>query len=444
MSLGLQEEIDVKAAVVFGEPTREPDTLYLLPGANHTTGERRFSETFGTPTSLESDLLTLASAVFACDLAFKRGQREAIAREIKLTVPVVNLAAFKNILQDLRYTLYVLSHDAWDINFIQKEGTPESFRNWSQDIGGKVLLFSGGLDSFAAAILFGEAGEDVQLVSHITQNRVVSSSQESLCTYLQERFSSQFDRIAFRVSGRTRPSAGFPFPSDRDREESQRTRSFLFLSLAALTARRRGLSDVVLMAENGQMAIHLPLTAGRISAFSTHTAHPEFVHEMGNFLSTLLSYSINVENPFLYQTKAEAIHDVLENHQVKLRDTVSCWKASRVTSVHNHCGVCVPCLVRRISVEAHGVVVAEYQRDIFGEDIGGLLPNDEGKRNLIDLLEFVYQFNSSSSQASLEHLYPELVNERIDAVRAVEMYRRFAAEAHSVIERYQSIRELAK
>lgn len=434
----------MKAVVVFEEPIREPDTLYLQPGVNVTTGERVFLETFGTPTSLEQDLLNLAATIFVCDLAFKRSQREKVPRKIELTVPVVNFANFNSILDDLRYTLWVLSHDTWDLRFVQKGGAPEPSRNWSQGTTGKVLLFSGGLDSFAAAILYGEAGERVQLVSHITANRVVSRSQETLSDYLQDRFSGQFERIAFRVSGRSRPATGFLFPSDREREESQRTRSFLFLSLAALTARRRGFNDVVLIAENGQMAIHLPLTAGRISAFSTHTAHPEFVHEMGNLLSRLLGYSIHVENPFLYQTKAEAIHDVLANHRATLTDTVSCWKASRVTSTHNHCGVCVPCLVRRIAVEAQGVEVAEYQRDIFREDVGGLPPDDEGKRNLMDLLEFVYLFNSGASQASLENSYPDLVNEQIDAVRAVEMYRRFAAEAHSVIDRYPLIRELAK
>lgn len=434
----------MKAVVVFEEPIREPDTLYLQPGVNVTTSERIFSQTFGTPTSLEKDLLILASAIFACDLAFKRGQRENVPRKIELTVPVVNLAAFKSVLDELRYTLFVLSHDAWDIRFTQKNGAPESPQNWSQDAAGKVLLFSGGLDSFAAAIQYGEAGENVQLVSHITANRVVSSSQETLSAYLQVRFPNQFDRIAFRISGRSKPVAGFPFPSDRDREESQRTRSFLFLSLAALTARRRGLSDVILIAENGQMAIHLPLTAGRISAFSTHTAHPEFVHEMGNLMSTLLSHSIHVENPFLYQTKAEVIHNVLENHQAIFKDTVSCWKASRVTSAHNHCGTCVPCLVRRIAVEAQGYEISEYQRDILKEDVGKLSPEDEGKRNLIDLLEFVHIFNSNSTQAFLENLYPELINVRIDSTRAVEMYRRFAAEAYSVVERYPLISELVK
>ena len=67
------------------------------------------------------------------------------------------------------------------------------------------------------------------------------------------------------------------------------------------------MEDVVVIAENGQMAIHLPLTTARIGGFSTHTAHPEFVRMMGKLLSTLLDYPIRIENPFLYMTKAEVV-----------------------------------------------------------------------------------------------------------------------------------------
>jgi hypothetical protein len=46
------------------------------------------------------------------------------------------------------------------------------------------------------------------------------------------------------------------YPSDAERESSQRTRSFLFLVIASIAARRSGFHDVILIAENGQMAIH--------------------------------------------------------------------------------------------------------------------------------------------------------------------------------------------
>jgi 7-cyano-7-deazaguanine synthase in queuosine biosynthesis len=433
-----------KASVVLDDTPVEPGILRLKPGVNLTTGERQFREVFGKLTSLERDVLVVASSIFACDLAFQRGERENFTRQIDVTIPVVNLAVFNHVVEDLRYALYTLSNDAWNLRFVQQSGNPETPCEWPQNHEGKVLLFSGGLDSFAAAIHYGDGGGQMQLVSHITANRVVSEAQEKLFNYLDRQYSRQFCRLAFRVGGVSKASKGYPFPSDQDREETQRTRSFLFLSLAALVARRNGFRDVVLIAENGQMSIHLPLTAARISAFSTHTAHPEFVHIIAQILSTLLAYPIRIENPFLYRTKAEVIQTVVLHHSTMVGATVSCWKASRLGNRYNHCGVCIPCLVRRIAVEAHGVQLSEYKRNLMTENVAALHPDDEGKRNLVELAEFITLFEHNHPQAFLEDVYPDLINRYIDATKAVEMYRRFATEARAVFNCYPQLRDFLR
>lgn len=434
----------VRAAVVLDDAPVREGVLRLFPGANLTTGERHFSNYFGAPTSLEVDVLTVASAVFACDLAIKRGERENFTRSIELSVPVVNRAVFEGVLEELQFALYRLSHDAWQIRFTQRPGIPESPRDWVSDEPGKVLLFSGGLDSLAAAVHYGSQGERIQLSSHVTANQAVSRAQEMLHAHLERRFPDQFSRMAIRVGGASKPGRGLPFPSDQEREETQRTRSFLFLALGALAARRRGFRDVVMIAENGQMAIHLPLTAGRISAFSTHTAHPEYVHSMGRVLSRLLDYPIRIENPFLYMTKAEVVRTTVTDHRETLEHAVSCWKASRVAGEKNHCGFCVPCLVRRIAVEAHGVFLPEYKRDLLAEDVENAPPDDDGKRNLVELGEFVTIFENAGSQAALEDLFPDLINPNINADAAVQMYRRFASEARSVFDRYPTVRDFLR
>jgi 7-cyano-7-deazaguanine synthase in queuosine biosynthesis len=430
--------------VLDGTSIVDANTLLLRPGANLTTGEVHFRNTFGALTSLEVDVLTLAASIFACDLAFKRGERENITRRIHLTVPVVNLPVFNSVLHTLQFALYRVSHDAWDITFVPRSGRPEASREWRRNESGKVLLFSGRLDSFAGAVLYGDARERVQLVSHITANTVVSGAQKTLYEYLQEQFPAQFSRVAIRVGGADKAHRGYPFPPDHEREETQRTRSVVFLALAALTARRCGFGDVVLIAENGQMAIHLPLTAARISAFSTHTAHPEFVNAMGGILSTLLSYPIRIENPFLYCTKAEAIRCVISNHPSMVEHTVSCWKAWRVPGRYKHCGLCIPCLVRRIAVETHGNCLLEYKRNLFAEDVQALAPDDDGKRNLIELGEFIKHFEEQTPQVFLEEAYPDLINPHINAAQAVAMYRRFAVEARGVFDRYPQIRTLLR
>jgi 7-cyano-7-deazaguanine synthase in queuosine biosynthesis len=369
----------------------------------------------------------------------KRGEREQITRSIHLRIPVVNLATFSAARDDLVYALYTLSHDAWDITFIQKPGNPEASRSWQGSQEGKVLLFSGGLDALSGAIHLGDAGKPVFLISHVTANQAVSAAQDWLSEYVDRQYPNLFTRHAFRIGARSQPAKGFPFPSDQLREDSQRTRSLLFLVIAALVARRKGVSDVVVIAENGQMAIHLPLSSARISAFSTHTAHPTFLRVAATLLSNILGYEIRIENPFLYQTKAEAIGQTARAHQSALTRSISCWQASRIAGGLHHCGFCIPCLVRRIAVEHNGLRLSEYKRDLFSEDVLGLDPQDDGKRNLMELAEFVHVFGSSQSQAQLEDSFPDLVCPDFDAEQAASMYRRFAGEARGVFQQHASL-----
>jgi 7-cyano-7-deazaguanine synthase in queuosine biosynthesis len=413
--------------------------LLLRPNKNLINGSKEFLRQFSEISSLELDLLNVASAIFACDLAFKRGERENIARQIDLNIPVINFAIFSAVREEIRFALLVLSHDAWNINFIPANGSPEPNRSWTMNNPAALLLFSGGLDSFSAAIDFGERLERVELVSHVTANPIVKGTQETLYSYLQEKFPDKFNRISFHVTGRK--SDGFAFPSDQDREESQRTRSFMFLTLAALTARRKGIRHVVYLAENGQMAIHLPLTAARISAFSTYTAHPEFLHKMQDILRKVLNFPLTIQNPYLYETKAEVIANLVKNHQDIICKTISCWKASRVMGNVNHCGICVPCLIRRIALESNGLVLPEYKIDLLRQDVSALDSNNEGKRNLAELGEFIKVFEMAQSQAELEATYPELVNQYFNGEQAVSMYQRFATEARDVLNSYPTIRK---
>jgi hypothetical protein len=58
--------------------------------------------------------------------------------------------------------------------------------------------------------------------------------------------------------------------------------------------------QLIYIAENGQMAIHLPLTQARIGAFSTHTAHVQNLAEQSGQLESI--------GPFLDTAKPRA-HD---------------------------------------------------------------------------------------------------------------------------------------
>lgn len=428
-----------KAIVSIDNPQTSEQDLILSPGKNLRNGRRELSKEFKNLTTLEIDLLNVASSIFACDIAFKRGERENISRKIELTIPVVNYAIFTSIQDQLQYALFFLSHDAWKIEFLPSEGVPEATKVWEKESDDAVLLFSGGLDAFSAAVYLGDQNNKVELVSHITANPTVRGAQERLFAYLKTEYPDQFNHTPIYVSGRK--TKEFEFPSGTNREDSQRTRSLLFLTLAGIIARRKGFQDIIYIAENGQLAIHLPLTAARISAFSTYTAHPEFLNEMKSLLGKILGYPISIKNPFLYKTKAEVIENVATNHSEPIKQTISCWKASRIQGDLNHCGVCIPCLIRRIALEFNGSPLPEYRDDIFREAVANLPSNHKGKRNIAEMGEFVKIFESVGSQAELEEFYPDLVNDHFDAEQAANMYIRFAKEARTVFYRYPNLKK---
>ena len=412
--------------------------LSLNPEYNLVTGINTFKEFFTDISSLEEDLILLASSVFASDLANQRGEREEYTRDFYLEIPVVNIIEFLKIKSELESLLYLLSNDNWEINFIQKSGNIEVKKVWPKN-NGSTLLFSGGLDSFAASVDLLENNNDLVLISHITHNQTIRNSQENLFKTLKEKHLT-LKRYAFLISGRNNEI--FPFPTDSDREETQRTRSFLFLTLAAIVSRREGYNRILFIAENGQLAIHLPLNAARIGAFSTHTAHPEALFNIQNILSQILNYNIKIENPFLYKTKAETIKNAMVKYESLIPKTLSCWRGSRVKGDKIHCGVCVPCLIRRIAIEANGKSILEYDRDIFIEDIEKLDDDDIGKRNLSDLLEFIHFFASNMPELKIVHTYPDLINDHIDLKQAIDMYKRFAKESLSVLKKYKKIKKM--
>lgn len=420
------------------EVTSSGKTLQISDGGNLYNGIESHSAALGALTSLEKDLVFVASVIYLSDLASKREEREQFVRTIELKIPVVNLHAFERIKDGLRKCLRIVSRDNWRIDFIRKSGDQDEGSEW-QEGDGKTLLFSGGLDSLAGAYHLSEDQSPLALVSHVTHNQTITSAQSALYDSIVASRGAAISHIPWRVYGRNHRN--FPFPKDGEREETQRTRSFLFLSLGAVVARRLGHKKIVVMAENGHFAIHLPLNAARIGPFSTHTANPDFLKECETvFRSLFESDSLEITNPFQYFTKGEVVALIPSGEYENLvGKSVSCWRASRVTST-NHCGECVPCLMRRISLECNGFASDETSRDLLNEDVGNLAPGDIGKRNFMDLNEFFSRFRNPnlSDQELLIH-YPELFSERIDSTKAIAMYRRSAEEFHRIVARYPSV-----
>jgi 7-cyano-7-deazaguanine synthase in queuosine biosynthesis len=411
------------------------DAYILQVSDNLISGEDDFALAFGQPSSLEKDLLLLASSIFAADRGYARGQREQICREFEISIPVVNYARLYPLKTLIEKVLHRLSNDAWKLEFRQESGSQEEHFPMPEEKGG-TLLFSGGLDSFAAAIEFGTSPRSLQLVSHKTRNRIIDESQRLLNRVLIDH---GYDLMHYQLFVSSR--SGGPSDLQHDEENTQRTRSFLFLILGALAGRRSGHRELVYLAENGQMAIHLPLTPGRIGAFSTHTAHPEILISMEEFLSQVLDVKFRIINPYVHRTKREIVEIVYRAVPEAIPITNSCWRNARLPANVTHCGECIPCFVRRIAIEYVTSDQTMYRCDPWVEDLSSLGPDDEARRNLVDLAEFIKRFELDDDEAIMSE-WPELYYEGINAVEAISMYRRFSAEARMVLGRYPTIRPL--
>jgi hypothetical protein len=271
-------------------------------------------------------------------------------------------------------------------------------------------------------------------VSHTTRNQRTSVTQDELVSLLQSIGIAPPHR-KFQVSAISKaPAAGISF----DKESSQRTRSFLFLTLGVLCARRAGHTEVVYLAENGQMAIHLPLTPARIGAFSTHTAHPEVLAKAERFFNETLQTNLHIANPYVHKTKAEVIKIVWEKLSSAIPRTISCWKTSRMVGEATHCGACIPCIVRRIAIESHGADPTIYERNLFAEPFASLSNTDDGRRNLADFAEFVVRVEHYS-EVEIMTEWPDLYSPQIVRPEVIGMYKRACAEARNVLGKYSNL-----
>jgi 7-cyano-7-deazaguanine synthase in queuosine biosynthesis len=410
----------------------------LVPDRNLITGERDFVTYFGGMSSIEYDLLLLAASIFAADRATARGEREDFCRHIEISVPVASMAELVPLKTEVEEILRVLSSDAWRIVFRSAGSTSRPEFEPVQTSSGRTLLFSGGLDSLAAAFQFGSGSDQTFLVSHITRNRPTRVAQSALVEALSSR-GLRLPHYQFFVSSQADEAQAF----DHDVETSQRTRSFLFVVLGALAAHRLGSSEILMMAENGQMAVHLPLTNARIGAFSTHTAHPDVLVAMQRFLSAALGYPISIVNPFIHSTKAEVIREIARDCADLIPLSESCWRNTRLPQDFTHCGECIPCYVRRIAVETWIPDPTAYLRDPWRQDFSSAPEDDTAYRNLCDLVEFVLRV----SQYSVEEMtneWPELYSPNLSAPQIINMYKRFASEALAVWRNYPVVEALLR
>jgi hypothetical protein len=152
------------------------------------------------PTEIGLDLLLTAAHVYASDTRISRATEsdDAWTREIRVVVPVSDVARWNAAAPLLARMLNFLTGDRWTIQFRPR---PTKFKqlvpqpNLIAPLFTVVGLFSGGLDSLIGAIDQLEAGGVPLFVSHAGES-AVSKSQDDCFELLKNHYAkSRFERL---------------------------------------------------------------------------------------------------------------------------------------------------------------------------------------------------------------------------------------------------------
>lgn len=307
------------------------------------------------PTAIGLDLLVVAVGVYAADTRISRSQvsQDNWTREFRLVLPVSDPAKWNTCRALLCSTLRFLTGDLWDV----------TFRSWPPHLPYPIMpshaisseaafdcvsLFSGGLDSLIGSIDSLEAGSMPLFASH-GGDGAVSSPQAQLFAALSKLYAARTSIKRLRMAMRLEAIA---FPGMRT-ENTTRGRSFLFFALGAMAGSALGKEFTLRVPENGLISLNVPLDATRLGSASTRTTHPYYIHRWNELLASI-GLPCTVYNPYWNKTKGEMIRECANQEILgKLAAiSVSCAHPSYkryAKDDKDHCGTCVPCIIRRAS-----------------------------------------------------------------------------------------------
>ena len=302
------------------------------------------------------DLLEVASYIYAADGAIPRGgmvgaqMGKRWRRGFRFVIPVRLPDHWSSVASALVETLSFLSEDSYEFEFRPLVDPPASVAYFefpqAEDVSftpDEVILFSGGMDSFAGTVEeLAARHKNVALVSHRSASKI-AGAQKQLVNQLRSRFGP--DRVLHvPVWANLDGSLG--------KEATHRTRSFLFVALGAVTTWLFD-KDRIRIFENGIVSLNLPPVAQVVGAKATRTTHPQALAGFRRVLSGLLDRDIVVDNPFTWATKAEVVERISANGcGDMIRVTRSCTRVHDMTTLHPHCGQCSQCIDRRFAVLA--------------------------------------------------------------------------------------------
>lgn len=312
------------------------------------------------PSPIAVELFRVAVASYTADVRIARDDAfDRWTRDLVLHLPSSNPSAWDPALPILTELLTFLTGDHWDVRVrrarvARPAPQPDIIRKSLELAADAVCLFSGGLDSLAGAIDQLDSGRRLALVGHNARgaHRFSSPRQTALHQALSAAYGNDAATLLqFWIT---------PDAKIGKNEPTQRGRSILFLTLGALVASALGAGTPLIVPENGFISLNAPLTPGRLGSFSTRTTHPHTL-ELFEQLLAALGLDVPIEFPYRFLTKGELLAACADQLRLSAtaRTSNSCAhpneRQADPARPQDHCGYCVPCIIRRTAMSCIGL-----------------------------------------------------------------------------------------
>ncbi len=387
------------------------------------------------PSELGYDMLILASMVYMADTRISRElhAEDSWTRQIELEIPVSNKNLWDCQKSTLERMLKFLTGDIWTISFTQRSMVfgEEKSGDEKTDKYNNVSLFSGGMDSLISTINLMENNGNTLLISHAGDSYTKKSQFEII---------NKFNKIYPDVM-HTWVDIWMVFDHNYipygGNETSTRSRSFLFIGLAVFAITGMKNINQLLVPENGLIALNVPLDMTRLGSYSTKTTHP-FYLKMWNDLLSNLGLDLKIINPYWNKTKGEMASECQNRQELFdiIKYSCSCsspGKARWSKLSPQHCGYCVPCIIRRAAIyKAFGKDSTTYTYS----SIKGLEKDHASVRGQ-QLRSFQYVIQKIKSNPELAEIYIHksgpLENDKVYLNELADTYRRGLLEVDSFI-----------
>lgn len=394
------------------------------------------------------DLLDIAATIFAADSSVRRGSDtrpdmgEAWRRRFDFQIPVRDAAFWSSpeVIAALTDAVTFLTDDIVNFSFSARAADEPEQPFLGFDAKGaafaadEVLLFSGGLDSFAGALeTLNTSDKRVVLVTHRSSQKA-ATRQKKLGHYLKGRYPGRVLQIhvaAHKVGGEAR-------------EATQRSRSFLFAALGQVVARMFGAGRQNFF-ENGIIGHNLPLSPQVVGTMATRTTHPLSLRKLEHLMMLVGDGAgAAIRNPYQWLTKTDVVRRIAEyGAGDQIRHAVSCTSIREQNTLHTHCGACSQCLDRRFAMLAAGLG-AEDPAEMYGTDVlFGAREKDRSRTMALEWTRHAVRLAGIDDHAFVSTFGQELMRiasgypdeRRADLMRRiVDLHRRHGGLVVSVLE----------